>query len=55
MKTVVVTWTNGQQETFRVQNIRDEDGILSLSSPNDVSQPDRHIPLANVQIWTVSR
>lgn len=54
MKTVTVTWVNGESETYRVQNIRDEGGILTLTSPNDVSQPDRHIPLGNVRMWTVN-
>ena len=55
MKTVTVTWMNDQQETFRVQSIRDEGGILTLSSPNEYSQPVRNIPLANVRIWTVDQ
>jgi hypothetical protein len=55
VKTITVTWMNGECEVYRVQNIRDEGGILTLSSPNEYSQPDRHIPLANVRIWTVER
>jgi len=53
VKTIVVTWMDCAQETYRVQRYRAEDSSLTLWSPNDVSQPDVHIPLANVRTWTV--
>ena len=53
MKTLTVTFMNGQRETFRAQQWDAKDGILAMFSPNDISLPDRYIPLANVKIWTV--
>lgn len=53
VKTITVIFMNGQQEEFRVQQWHAKDGILAMFSPNDVSQPDRYIPLANVRTWEV--
>lgn len=55
MSTIVVTWMDGPQETYRTQRWEVRDGELRLWSPNDIGKPNRHIPLANVRIWTEER
>jgi hypothetical protein len=55
MTTVIVTWMDGLQETYRTQRWEIRDGELRLWSPNDIGKPNRHIPLANVRIWTRER
>ena len=55
MSTVVVTWMNGEQESYhQVTEWRVDDGLLWLIPRREIPQkPGRCIPLCNVRIWTV--
>lgn len=50
--TVVVTWTDGQQETYRCYDAHAKDGVLYITQRMHSSEPARAIPLHNVRIWT---
>jgi hypothetical protein len=55
MISVVVTWMDARQETYRCGEARaGTDGVLRLYQPRypDTGEPFRAIPLANVRIWT---
>jgi hypothetical protein len=54
--TIVVTWMDAKQETYRCKEWRCEDGLLWLTPyPGGLThqEPLRCIPLAGVRIWTV--
>lgn len=53
METVVVTWIDGTQETYRCYEAHAKDGVLYLTQRMHSGEPERSIPLANVRIWTV--
>ena len=50
--TVVVTWMDGQKETYTCYDYRAADGVLWLTQRMHSSEPKRGIPLGNVRIWT---
>jgi hypothetical protein len=56
--TVIVTWMDGQQETYRCKGWNVENGLLLwlIPLPNrpPADHPGRCIPLVNVRVWTVS-
>lgn len=56
MITVVVTWMDGQQETYRCDKTRVDNGVLYLVRNRYPAsdEPQRAIPLVNVRIWLVS-
>lgn len=51
MITVIITWMDGQQETYRCEDFRVADGVLYLTQRMYSSEPKRAIPLGNVRIW----
>lgn len=56
VRTVVVTWMDGMQETYRCADAHTgTDGVLYLNQDRYPAsdEPQRRIPLANVRIWTV--
>ena len=55
MLTVVVTWMDGKQETYRCQHATVRDGVLWLDFDHYPrrDEPARRIPMDSVRIWTV--
>ena len=54
MTTVIVTWLDGQQETYRCEGYKAIDGVLWLTQRTHSSEPARAIPLSGVRIFTAS-
>lgn len=62
-ESVTVTWMDGKQETYPCNTVRDDDGVLRLSTvykgsiglSNDQVHDERSFPLANVRIYAVNR
>lgn len=59
-ESVTITWMDGKQETYPCNTVRDDDGVLKLSSVykstmvTQVSN-ERSFPLANVRVYAVNR
>lgn len=51
--TVIVTWTDGTQETYSCERANVMTcGVLSLIPARFSEEPTRNIPLRNIKIWT---
>lgn len=59
MKTfeVIVTWMDGQQETYQAGNYWVREGELILQEDGSYARQDdrRYIPLHNVRVWKAER
>jgi hypothetical protein len=64
IESVTVTWMDGQKETYPCNTIRDDDGVLGLSTvykgsislgSNDHVSNERSFPLANIRVYVVNR
>jgi hypothetical protein len=63
IESVTVTWMDGKQETYPCNTIREDDGVLGLSTvykgsiglSNDHVSNERNFPLANVRVYVVNR
>ena len=55
--TVIVTWMDGVQETYRAESYRVAEGELVLSEDRSYAgrADTRHIPLHNVRVWKAER
>lgn len=54
LSTVVITWTDGKQESYTCEDVFVRAGCLYLNQPRypDNGQPHRRFPLANIRTWT---
>jgi hypothetical protein len=52
--TVIVTWMDGKQETYRAEDVRTHDGQLHVFTKNQSALGSReayHLPLASIRVW----
>lgn len=60
IESVTVTWMDGKQETYPCNTVRDDGGVLKLSSVYQSTmvtqvKNERAFPLANVRVYVVNR
>jgi hypothetical protein len=57
MKTVQITWMDGEQHVFQcAEVVRGSDGVLALHPPRypDTGEPARYFPVVNIRTWSES-
>jgi hypothetical protein len=52
--TVVVTWIDGETETYTCYDYRAADGVLYLNQRMHSGKDRVMIPLASVRVWTAN-